>query len=712
MGLVIGFDLCDETNENITGLISQLVKINQDLGNKSIILAHSSIKLISELRQLFNSFEFIQYEDSPRLDLICAEQHMKMVFRQSPKYFSISPLATPLFIIGERDKNVNGMDLNEWNDLIQGSNPSTIFREKVIDQMMNVVPTIGYDTDSGFSMVAVGSYSQDQISIIRCAQLHNEKLPKIKLICNWTSSEQLLKDWFHMLRGTAWERKYEWITFGEPDYWIIINAPPSGEHFIHSKSIVYRMEPYIDDIPMYNDWMGTSLKSDFLFFLDHSHFRNNAEWWVKSDLSLHPTKDKVISAIVSSRYDMEGHKLRIDFIKYIQDHSNIAIDVYGFDNKHGLKSWKGSLPEREKDAGLIPYKYHLAVENSNIVNYVTEKFWDGLLSECLVFYWGCSNLEEHVDNQAFIRLDLNDKEGSLKTIQTAIINNEYEKRIEIIRHEKERIRTLYHCFARTPCLIDSNQIHFTQIVRLKESMQAIPGVLLEHRISELRMDIGAIQRLLINYMLPVIGMDELTRMNEHKKLWEQTIRSNKTHCIIDGKAGDNFLDHMTEILAYQEMARLEWDIIFLYSAARMTEKSNDKSPANIGLKSIVEPLNSHLMNNTELQSDGQRVCMPIQSSCGYIIRSSGATKLINFVNTHGFVMPLDFLFMMCSSLIPDLQTFIFNRNIVNMIERNISSPNIKILRKNQSGNWTNEMYQFDPKKMSQISEIQLVIENF
>jgi Glycosyltransferase family 10 (fucosyltransferase) C-term len=710
MTFVIGFDLCDETNEDVIRSIHQLANANLELGNKSVIFSFASANLPQELKRIFDQFTFIQYEDSPRFDLQCMEKHVKMIFRQCSKQFNILPLATPLFIVGERNKDVRGMDLNEWKGIIKDSNLSAIFKEKVIDQMIDVIPTIGYDTNSGFSVVAVGSYDQDHISLIRCDPLRVENLPKIKLICNWTSSDQLLKDWFHMLRGTIWESKYQWITSGEPDYWIIINAPPSGEHFIPSKSIVYRMEPYIDSIPTYNNWLGANLKTDFLFFLDHAHFRNNTEWWLKSNLNPHPKKDKLISAVVSSRYDMEGHKLRIDFIKYIQDHSNLAIDVYGIENKHGLKDWKGSLPEREKDAGLMPYKYHLAVENSDIVNYATEKFWDGLLSECLVFYWGCSGLEEHVDGRAFIRLDLNDKEGSLKTIQTTIVNNEYEKRIEIIRYEKERVRSLYHCFARTSCLIDSKQIHFTQIIRSRDSMQAIPGILLEHRILELRMDINSIQRLLVNYMLPAISMDELTRMIEHKKLWEQTARSNRTHCIIDGKAGNNFSDRITEILAYQEVAKLECDIIFLYSAARINKKLNDKSGINIGLKCVIELLNSHLMNNAELQSDGQRVCIPTQSSCGYIISPGGAIKLINFVNAYGFIMPLDSLFMMCSSFVPDLHSFIFDRNIVMMMEQNIASPNIRILRKDQSGNWTNGMYQFDPKRMGQISEIQLAIE--
>lgn len=722
MHLIIGFDLCEMDKDTMRS-ISRLVQINHNhLKNTSLILASSSINLSPELKHLFNQYEIIQYSDQTSLDFISFTRGIQMIFKWCSTK-SILPLSVPLFIVGCRDikESPHGMSSNDWNQIQESQDDISLansFEKLVISPLLNVVPTIGYRTNLGNSIVFLGSYPQDNISIITpglpIVQPTDKKLQRIKLLCNWTSSEQLLQDWAHMLKETVWENMYEWISSGEPDYWIIINKPPPGEIFIPSKTIVYRMEPYIDNILFYNDWLSNYVRSDFLFFLDHSHFRNNGEWWLKSsivDLAKPINKTRRISAVISSRYDMEGHKLRIDFIKYIQEHSDLAIDLYGNENKYQFKNWKGSLPNREKNAGLMPYKYHLAVENSDIVNYATEKFWDGLLSECLVFYWGCSNLEEHIDERAFIRLNLNDKAGSLQRIKVAIENDEYSKRIQIIQQEKERVLTSYHCFARTSCLIESKRINFVQLVKPNEHFQGIPGITLEYKSINLNKEIQLNAKLLMNYMFPSIKINEIIRLCEHKKLWEQTATSNRIHCIIEGQAKSNFLDHIVEIMAYSLVANLEWDIIYLYSSIRMNKRLHDNSSLNTGLNPILSDFNSYLMNNSEIQSNGQRISKPTESSFGYILHPNGANKLINFINQYGFILTLDQFFMMINSFIPKFISFISWKNFINPSSGVNDFNNIRILRKNQEGKWQNEFFPFDLTRNMNEREIMFTIEN-
>ena len=256
---------------------------------------------------------------------------------------------------------------------------------------------------------------------------------KIKMVCNWTSSQQLLQDWSHMMNfpilgGAGALSAPEWIVSGIPDYWVVINKPPETEAIDPKRTIVFRMEPYIDNILFYNDWLTETKKSDFLYFLDHENHRNNTEWWLKqpfSELSGPVQKTLLFSTVTSSQYKMEGHRLRVDFIKFFQSHSNIPLHVFGHDNPHQFQNYKGSLPLRQKDAGILPYRYHFASENSNIPNYMTEKFFDAILGECLLFYWGCGNVSEHVDERAFIRLNLHDFPASVKIIEDAIFSNEW-----------------------------------------------------------------------------------------------------------------------------------------------------------------------------------------------------------------------------------------------------------------------------------------------
>ncbi len=70
-----------------------------------------------------------------------------------------------------------------------------------------------------------------------------------------------------------------------------------------------------------------------------------------------------ISAIVSPKYNDPGHKLRIDFLKFC-DQQEFPIAIYGTDNFHQFKNYKGSLPSHQKENGLIPYRYTFNAEKS------------------------------------------------------------------------------------------------------------------------------------------------------------------------------------------------------------------------------------------------------------------------------------------------------------------------------------------------------------
>jgi hypothetical protein len=104
-----------------------------------------------------------------------------------------------------------------------------------------------------------------------------------------------------------------------------------------------------------------------------------------------------------------------------------------------LKKYRGSIPGFCKDPGLIPYKYTFNSENSDEPGYFTEKIIDAIVSECLCFYWGCSNLDNWIDPDAFIRLDFDDFEKSYNIIVSSIENNEWEKRLPIIKKMKVKI---------------------------------------------------------------------------------------------------------------------------------------------------------------------------------------------------------------------------------------------------------------------------------
>ena len=89
--------------------------------------------------------------------------------------------------------------------------------------------------------------------------------------------------------------------------------------------------------------------------------------------------------------------------------------------------------------GLVPYKYYFMVENNYEENFITEKLWEPIHCESLCFYWGCPNVEDHIDPMAFVKLD-ESFEVSLEIIQNAIRDDLWSKRLPYIKKEKNRIR--------------------------------------------------------------------------------------------------------------------------------------------------------------------------------------------------------------------------------------------------------------------------------
>jgi len=264
---------------------------------------------------------------------------------------------------------------------------------------------------------------------------------KLKLVCNWTTTNELTKYWSKMLCP---QKNLELTTGEDFDYMVVINGIHPGIVVDKSKTIMIHMEPNLNEVE--DGYFGT---------LIHKNNVNVAEWnvdlmWndlLSKDLS---NKQDKLSTILSAKYFDPGHIKRIDFVKHIEN--TIDIDVYG-DNKWGYKNYKGSLPYHKKDDALFTYKYTFNVENNQKPNYVTEKLYDAILSETLCFYSGCPNIKEIIDPRAYVYLDLVDFDKDMATISDAIKNDLWKERLPYIKEAKKKIMEELSVFAQIEKLI-------------------------------------------------------------------------------------------------------------------------------------------------------------------------------------------------------------------------------------------------------------------
>jgi GR25 family glycosyltransferase involved in LPS biosynthesis len=264
---------------------------------------------------------------------------------------------------------------------------------------------------------------------------------RVKLVGNWADSAQLAAAFLRQSKGGGRWDEIEITTSDAADCYVLFNQPGRfGDTFVPERTIVFPMEPS-HAVARWGEWAAPDPRR-FLQVRGHDHFPNCGEWHIDRDwATLHGeriAKSADLSAVVSSKFQEPGQALRIGFLRWLEAHA-MKPDIYGYDNIHGLHGYRGSLPPRDKSAGLVPYRYTLAVENSAHANYFTEKVLDAILAECVPFYWGCPNLDDYLDPRAFIRLPLEDFEASRRIVEEAIASDEWSRRIEAVRSAKRRI---------------------------------------------------------------------------------------------------------------------------------------------------------------------------------------------------------------------------------------------------------------------------------
>jgi GR25 family glycosyltransferase involved in LPS biosynthesis/tetratricopeptide (TPR) repeat protein len=267
----------------------------------------------------------------------------------------------------------------------------------------------------------------------------SSKPVRIRMMCDWCSSEQLCREWSNMcLDGFRWKNvEITWDT-ENIDYYVIINRT-NETGYDKSKTIVFQMEPWVYDdgknwgVKTWGDW---SVPSGFMKVFSHRYYLNNVQWQIpKIEVGEEKKVDKIISILSRKNFD-EGHVKRIELIRKLEERGFDCVDVYGAENFHNYKNYVGTTADKSE---MARYKYCFSCENNCEKNYATEKIWEPILCECLCFYWGCPNLEDYIDGGSFVRLDLNNLEGSMALVKRAIEEDWWGSRIDIIRREKKKI---------------------------------------------------------------------------------------------------------------------------------------------------------------------------------------------------------------------------------------------------------------------------------
>lgn len=134
---------------------------------------------------------------------------------------------------------------------------------------------------------------------------------------------------------------------------------------------------------------------------------------------LEPEKTKTLSIVTSNLMSMPGHVKRVNIINKLLKDFPTEIDRYG----------RGYNYVDVKGDALLPYMFHICIENEFVPHYWTEKFADPLLAQSVPIYAGCPNIQEYFGEEGYIQFDV-DNYDQLKRIIEIILKDpegEYKK---------------------------------------------------------------------------------------------------------------------------------------------------------------------------------------------------------------------------------------------------------------------------------------------
>lgn len=255
---------------------------------------------------------------------------------------------------------------------------------------------------------------------------------KIRLECWWLDTPAFHNKFKKQLVPLQDFSEYEFV-LDNPDYtivfgrtnWDLIQTPKERTYFISQEPLWSPNQPKVG-LEEYCSKILVSDKRDYpdkdeyiecllpMFYGGRGELDYREEWdWSLTIKDKDFAKTKPMSIIVRndhySHYNslvnpetgVINYELRSDLGVKIS--KNKLIDVYGNNWVNNGENIKGEI--WNKHVGLDEYYFSIGCENTIQKNYISEKFWDIILTDGIPIYLGCSNITDYVPENCFISLN-------------------------------------------------------------------------------------------------------------------------------------------------------------------------------------------------------------------------------------------------------------------------------------------------------------------
>jgi hypothetical protein len=238
-----------------------------------------------------------------------------------------------------------------------------------------------------------------------------------------------------------------------------------------AKLIAFMMEPGDKDL---HSWMFKGLDQYSQVYSPVSHSANTISshgflgWYLHQDYNFLkilavPAKTKEMSCIASGLKALKGHRSRLEFVNTLKQNFT-EIDFFGKDDQF--------IPD--KMTGLLPYRYSIAIENTSIDDYFTEKINDCFLTYTVPLYYGCKNIGKYFPARSFITIDIANTGKAIEQIRQLISEDDWQSRLDDLEEARELVLNKYQPLAGAANILRQIKTSEKKMVTIKPVHPGLP----------------------------------------------------------------------------------------------------------------------------------------------------------------------------------------------------------------------------------------------
>lgn len=283
------------------------------------------------------------------------------------------------------------------------------------------------------------STSNPELSLMFLRQTSKEE--GIWKDCRFIVNQQVERcDWWIICHSAALQQQE--TTICDPDHIVYISMEPTeqalpGEFFNQFSQLILCdrkvSHPHIRYANGLTWWVGMKVRHQ-----NGHHFSPefSLNYDILKGLSL-PEKQNRISVVCSKNQSLPGHFKRLAFLEKLMAHPvGQYVDLFGGGHRAIPDKW---------DA-IVPYKYHLVLENSVVPDYWSEKLGDAYLGFAFPIYYGCPNISKYFSKDSLQVIDIDDFDEAVVVLQNLLSQHKHLGYLPAITQARNKVLDDYNIF--------------------------------------------------------------------------------------------------------------------------------------------------------------------------------------------------------------------------------------------------------------------------